>query len=86
MQTGAVPPVRVIGAGGGYSSDINAGLRWAVGLSVAGVPTNPTKAKVINLSLGGDGYCSRSQQDAITAHGPRGGQGSVGFCPIIYGH
>eukprot|EP00667_Euglena_gracilis_P001872 EG_transcript_1873 len=60
-------PVRVIGSGGGYSSDINAGLRWAVGLSVAGVPTNPTNAKVINLSLGGDGYCSRSQQDAITA-------------------
>jgi serine protease len=36
-----VLPVRVLGKCGGYDSDIIAGMRWAVGLSVAGAPTNP---------------------------------------------
>jgi serine protease len=60
-----VLPVRVLGKCGGYDSDILAGIRWAAGLSVPGVPDNPYPARVINLSLGGDGACSRAYQQAV---------------------
>ena len=60
-------PVRVLGKCFGYTSDIAAGIRWAAGLSVPGVPTNPNKASVINLSLGSDGACSAEEQSAIDA-------------------
>lgn len=62
-----VLPVRVLGKCYGMESDIAAGIRWAAGLAVDGVPTNTTPAKVINLSLGGTGSCSRTYQDAINA-------------------
>ena len=54
-----VLPVRVLGRCGGYDSDIIAGMRWAAGLSVPGTPENPgsSRARVINLSLGGGGDC-----------------------------
>ncbi|MDD5319376.1 MAG: S8 family serine peptidase [Methylococcales bacterium] len=55
-----VQAVRVLGKCGGTTSDINDGIRWAAGLSVPGVPTNPTPAKVINMSLGGKQPCSQS--------------------------
>jgi serine protease len=55
-------PVRVLGKCGGYDSDIIAGMRWAVGLAVPGVPANPNKAKVLNMSLGGSGSCAASDQ------------------------
>ena len=58
-------PVRVLGKCGGFDSDIIAGMRWAAGLSVAGVPINPTPARVINMSLGGPGVCSPAYQAAI---------------------
>ncbi len=51
-------PVRVLGKCGGYDSDIIAGMKWAVGLAVPGLPANTNKAKVLNLSLGGSGSCS----------------------------
>jgi len=51
-------PVRVLGKCFGSDSDIIAGMRWAAGLSVPGVPANPNPAKVLNLSLGGDGECT----------------------------
>jgi serine protease len=60
-----VLPVRVLGKCGGYDSDIIAGLRWAAGLSVTGVPSNPNPARVINLSLGSSGSCSAAYQEAI---------------------
>ena len=60
-----VLPVRVLGKCGGYDSDIIAGLRWAAGLSVPEVPVNPDPARVINLSLGGDGVCSAAYQEAV---------------------
>ena len=60
-------PVRVLGKCFGYTSDIAAGIRWAAGLSVPGVPLNPNKANVINLSLGSDGACSAEEQSAIDA-------------------
>ena len=58
-------PVRVLGKCGGYTSDIVDGMRWAAGLPVAGVPTNPNPAKVLNLSLGGTGPCGLAYQDTI---------------------
>jgi serine protease len=58
-------PVRVLGKCGGFDSDIIAGMRWAAGLSVAGVLTNPTPARVINMSLGGGGACSAAYQAAM---------------------
>ncbi len=62
-----VVPVRVLGVdGSGTSSDILDGVRWAAGLSVAGAPTNPNPAKVINLSLGGQRACSQSEQSLFT--------------------
>jgi serine protease len=60
-----VLPVRVLGKCGGYDDDILAAMRWAAGLSVPGVPDNPNPAKVINMSLGGQGECTRAYQDAI---------------------
>ncbi len=58
-------PVRVLGKCGGSLSDVLDGIRWAAGLSVAGVPANLTPAKVLNLSLGGAGTCSAAEQAAI---------------------
>ena len=60
-----VLPIRALGHCGGYSSDIIEGIRWAAGYSVKGIPDNPTPAKVINLSLGGYGKCTRAYQEAI---------------------
>jgi serine protease len=48
----SVQAVRVLGKCGGLTSDITDAIRWAAGLSVAGVPNNATPAKVINMSLG----------------------------------
>jgi serine protease len=59
-------PVRVLGKCGGFDSDIIAGMRWAGGLSVPGVPDNPNPAKIINLSLGGSGFCSAPYSSAIS--------------------
>jgi serine protease len=61
----SVLPVRVSGKCGALVSDLLDGLRWAAGLPVAGVPANPTPAKVINLSFGGSESCSRAYQDTI---------------------
>jgi serine protease len=52
-----VLPVRVLGKCFGYDSDIIAGMRWAAGLAVPGLPSNPNPAGVLNLSLGADGTC-----------------------------
>lgn len=64
-------PVRVLGKCGGFDSDIIAGMRWAGGLSVSGLPSNPNPARVLNLSLGGTGDCSTGSgafyRDAVTA-------------------
>jgi serine protease len=63
-------PVRVLGKGGGYASDTSEGMRWAAGIHPD--YTNLTPANVINLSLGGAGACSLTEQatiDAIVALG-----------------
>ena len=67
-----VLPVRVLGKCFGNDSDILAGMRWAAGIPVDGLPANPNPAKVINLSLGGAGACKPNYQaavDEITARG-----------------
>ncbi len=59
-------PVRVMGkAGIGYSSDIADGIIWAAGGSVWGVPQNQYPARIINMSLSGDGSCPQDIQNAI---------------------
>jgi serine protease len=67
-----VQPVRVLGCGGGYFSDIQDGITWASGGSVAGVPANPTPAKVISMSLSGGGACPQALQTVINAAVARG--------------
>jgi serine protease len=57
-----VLPVRVLGKCGGFDADIQAGMRWAGGdrdLRRPGPPTNPNPARVLNLSLGGEGSLQR---------------------------
>ena len=56
--------MRVLGRCGGDFSDILDGMAWAAGIPVPGVPANPHPAKVINLSVGGQGPCV-SQIQAI---------------------
>lgn len=58
-------PVRVLGAGGGYSSDIADAIVWAAGGYVPGVPANTNPAQIINMSLGGGGACGSVYQNAI---------------------
>jgi len=58
-------PLRVLGKCGGVDSDILDAMRWAAGLHVTGVPDNTHPAKVINLSLGGQGSCTRAEQTVI---------------------
>lgn len=60
-----VLPVRVAGKCGAVLSDLLDGLRWAAGLPVAGVPTNPNPARVISLSYGGSGACGNAYQSTI---------------------
>lgn len=67
-----VVPVRVLGRGGGYDSDIADAVVWASGGSVSGVPANQNPAEVINLSLGGGGACGNAMQSAINAAVGRG--------------
>lgn len=50
-----IQPVRAMGTEGGTSADLIAAINWAAGLSVPGVPLNPTPAKVINMSMGTSG-------------------------------
>lgn len=58
-------PVRVLGKCFGFDSDILAGMRWAAGLSVPGVPDNPSPARVVNLSLGSLGACTAPYVAAV---------------------
>lgn len=58
-------PVRVLGKCGGFDSDIMAGMKWAAGIAVPGLPANPNVARVLNLSLGGSGACPASGTGAL---------------------
>jgi serine protease len=67
-----VQAVRALGKCGGYTSDIVVSITWASGGSVPGVPANATPAKVINMSLGGDGLCTNAYSSAINGAIARG--------------
>ncbi|MGX5731251.1 S8 family peptidase [Pseudoxanthomonas beigongshangi] len=69
-----VQPVRVLGHGGGYTSDIADAIIWASGGHVDGVPDNADPAEVVNLSLGGSGSCSQdpATQEAVDGAVSRG--------------
>jgi serine protease len=62
---GWIEPVRVLGKCGGYDSDIIAGMAWAAGNSVEGVPANPYPARILNMSLGSVGACPASYQQMV---------------------
>lgn len=56
-----IMPIRVLGEGGGYASDIIAGVCFAAKLNIADCESqenygNAVEADVINLSLGGEGF------------------------------
>jgi serine protease len=63
---------RVLGRGGGSTSDIADAVIWASGGTVSGVPANANPAEVINLSLGGSGSCGTTMQNAINGAVSRG--------------
>ncbi|HVJ63212.1 MAG TPA: S8 family serine peptidase, partial [Tahibacter sp.] len=67
-----VQPVRVLGKCGGSIADIADAIIWSSGGTVSGVPANATPARVINLSLGGQGACSSTEQNAINSARSRG--------------
>ncbi len=60
-----IQPVRVLGHCFGYTSDVADAVRWASGGSVPGIPANATPARVLNLSLGGEGACEPEMAAAI---------------------
>jgi serine protease len=64
-----IVPVRVLGCGGGDTSDIADAIVWASGGTVSGVPANANPARVLNLSLGaqGAGSCGSTFQNAINS-------------------
>ena len=64
--------VRVIGKCGGMDSDIETAMLWAAGVPVAGYPTNPYPARIINMSLGGTGSCPQSYQEIVNQLLPLG--------------
>ena len=63
--SGWLLPVRVLGKCGGFNSDVLAGMLWAAGQRVAGVPDNPYPAQVLNISLGSEGACDAASADVV---------------------
>lgn len=62
-----VVPVRVAGRCGAAVADIIDGMRWAAGLTVAGVPDNLNPARIITLSYGGEDACDANSADPDVA-------------------
>jgi serine protease len=68
----SILPIRALSWNGGLSSDVAAGIIWASGGHVSGVPDNTNVARVINLSISSRSQCSETLQSAIdmaTANG-----------------
>ena len=61
----SVLPVRVLGKCFGTDADIQAGMLWAAGIPVPGVPDNPNPARVLNMSLGASGACTSAYQNVV---------------------
>ncbi|MEZ0469668.1 S8 family serine peptidase [Luteimonas salinilitoris] len=62
-----VLPVRVLGPGGGSSTDISDAILWSSGGEIDGVPANEFPADVINMSLGSGSpvACPNVYKDAL---------------------
>jgi subtilisin family serine protease len=67
-----IQSIRALGRCGGLDIDVADSIRWAAGVPIPGVPNNPNPAKVMNLSLGGLGPCSKDEQAAVDAAIARG--------------
>nr|WP_290781921.1 S8 family peptidase [Arenimonas sp.] len=69
-----VMPVRALGRGGGYTSDIADAITWSSGGVVPGVPTLAAGdvADIINMSLGGARPCDPLSQTVINGAVSRG--------------
>lgn len=67
-----VVPVRVLGQDGGDLADVLLGALWAAGEPVDGVKATAHPARVVNLSLGGEGVCSAAEQQVFTRLKARG--------------
>lgn len=66
-------PVRIMGRCGGNTADVAAGILWAVGEPILGVPDNPNPARIVNISLSGaSARCPRPLQTAIDIANERG--------------
>lgn len=66
-------PVRVMGPCGAALADVAAGIVWAAGGAVAGVPINQNPAKVISLSVEAPSKtCSKTLSNAIAFAKTRG--------------
>jgi len=63
----SISPIRVLGVNGGTESDIAAGINWAIGVPISGVPLNRNVAKVINLSIGSEVFstCGKSSPTQV---------------------
>lgn len=64
-----VQAVRALGPCGGTSSDIFAAMTWASGGPVSGLPSNPTPAKIINMSLASSPMSASQRALACRAYG-----------------
>lgn len=61
-------PVRVLGSTGGTTADLISGIYWAAGIHKSGIPDNPNRAHVINMSLGGYSMgCDSLTESALAA-------------------
>ncbi|MCU7374584.1 S8 family serine peptidase [Paucibacter sp. O1-1] len=60
-------PVRVSGKCGAAVPDMVDGMRWAAGLPVAGVPANPTPAKILVIGFAGQYSCNVNDANADVA-------------------
>ncbi len=60
-----IMPLRALGKGGGTVYDVMQAVRYAAGLTNDSGTTPPTRADIINLSLGGGGF-SQTAQDVFT--------------------
>jgi serine protease len=69
---GKILPVRVLGKQGGTLADIAAGMSWAIGDPVPGMTTNPNRAHVVNMSLGGRSQANATVQAAIDSGRAKG--------------
>ena len=66
LPSAKILPVKVIGACKGKREDLIDGIAWAAGFSVDNLPTNPTPAKIINISMAGtNGSCHPALQSII---------------------